>query len=182
MSDNKKNKRGLHLADLKKLEAEQTAKKLTKALDRFENGKLERLKEGTKLTRLNLATEAGVAKDTPFSRYREGHPQAHTYRFPEIVERFNRLRKNGRPEPQPEPNPDTVAELKDTISELRGALSASRCVANALDAQNVELKRSNSELEELASRLSDEKDEIMAELTKLRRLGISEVTTITAKK
>lgn len=173
MSD-KKNKRGSHLADLKKQEAEQTAEKLTKALDRFEYGGLERLPEGSKLTRLNLAKEAGVARETPFSRYRQDHPKAGEYRFPEVVERFKRLRKKGKV--VPEPRPDETAKLKAVIEELQNMLSASRYVANALDAQSIDLKRRNSELEELVSSLGKERDEINSELIKLKRKGIRQVS------
>jgi hypothetical protein len=172
MSD-KKNKRGSHLADLKKREAEQTDEKLTKALDRFENGRLERLPDDSKLTRLNLAKEAGVARETPFSRYRQDHPKAREYRFPEVVERFKRLRKKGKV--VPEPRPDETEQSKATIAELQNMLSASRYVANALDAQNIDLNRRNGELEELVSSLGKERDELNSELIKLKRKGISGV-------
>lgn len=173
MSD-KKNNRGAHLADLKKREAEQTAEKLTKALDRFEHGGLERLPEGSKLTRLNLATEAGVARETPFSIYRKDHPNAGAYRFPEVVERFKRLRKKDKQAPEPN-NPDEADQLKATNAELQTALSASRSVANALDAENVDLRRRNAELEELVSHISEERDSLRSEIIRLRRQSISEV-------
>jgi hypothetical protein len=180
MSD-KKNKRGAHLADLKKREAEQTAERLMKALDRFEHGGLENLKEGSKLTRLNLAAEAGVARETPFSRYRQDHPNAGACRFPKVVERFERLRAKGKRTPRPD-DPDEVAQLKAANVELQNALSTSRIVANALDAQNVDLRRRNAELEELVSRISEERDHLNSEIIKLKRQSISEVPAAFSKR
>jgi hypothetical protein len=172
----RKNKRGLHLADLKKHEAEQTAAKLMRALDRFEFGGLKRVPVGSKLTRLNLAKEADVAKDTPFSHYRQPHPKAGAYRFPDIVERFKRLRKQDKPEPTPEP--DEVAKLKATIVDLQTALSASRIVVNALDAQNVDLKRHGAELEELVSAIGEENENLKSEVIKLKRQSLRGIPTV----
>jgi hypothetical protein len=125
-----------------------TKVRMDEALDRFEHGRLIKLPEGSKLTLRSLSVEAGVSKDTPLSKFREGHPQVGQYRFPTVVKRFRELKKRG--------NKDDPENLKDKkIRELRDALAQSNRekqqlaeVNNELDAENYELRRRNKELEE----------------------------------
>jgi hypothetical protein len=72
--------------------AERTRMNLHRALDRFEHGKLINLPPGSKLTLRNLALEAGTDKNTPISRYGKSHPKAGEYRFPDVVERYVKLK------------------------------------------------------------------------------------------
>ncbi len=141
-------KKGAHLADWKKHESERTNAQLNEALGRFKSGKLMRLPKGAKLTRLNFATEAGVSKDTPFSRFRQGHPKAGEYRFPQVVDQFKRLREKLRAKPKEEARDEEIAKLKVTNAELERMLYASRCVVNAQDIKIDNLERRCRELEE----------------------------------
>lgn len=168
-------RRGSHLLDWKKKESEKTGEELDKALDRFKSGKLIRLPKGSKLTRSNLAAEAGVAKDTPFSRYRKGHPKARQYRFPQVVERFNSLREKKRAKPKGKTGTDEIARWKNTAEELDAMLCASRRVVNAQDIEIDKLRRRCRELEELTEKLGGECDSLKAEVVKLRRRGIKEI-------
>lgn len=168
-------KRGSHLADWKKKESRKTGEELNKALDRFESGKLIRIPKGSKLTRLNLAAEAGLARDTPFSRYRKGHPKAGEFRFPQAVARFNHLRAKSRRKSKGKAAADEIARLKTTVAELEGSLARSRWVANAQDVEIDRLKRRCGEFEELLASLGGECDDLRAELVKVRRQSIKGV-------
>jgi hypothetical protein len=169
-------KRGSHLADWKKKESKKTGEELNKALDRFECGKPIRIPKGSKLTRLNLAAEAGLSRDTPFSRYRKGHPKAGEFRFPQAVARFNRLRAKSRSKSKGKIAADEIALLKTTVAELEGSLTASRWVVNAQDVEIDRLKRRCDELEELVASLGGECDNLRGELVKVRRQSIKGVT------
>lgn len=168
-------KRGSHLAEWKRKESEKTGEELDKTLDRFESGKLIRIPKGSKLTRSNLAAEAGLAKDTPFSRYRKGHPKAGEFRFPHAVARFDSLRAKSRPKPKEKTGLNEIAKWKTAFTELEGVLAASRRVVNAQDIEIDKLKRSRGELEELVASLGAELDNLRAELVRLRRQGIKGV-------
>jgi hypothetical protein len=174
--------RGAHLAEWKKQEAKRTEEQLGEALDRFESCDLLHLPKGTKLTRLNLALEAEVSKDTPFSRYRAGHPNAGEYRFPKIVNRFIRLRRKRSPKVKEPTTGNEVKELKAQVEELKMMLSASRSVVNAQDIQIDDLKRRCQDLEELSTMIAEERDNLEAEFVKLRRQRIREVPSGKQKK
>lgn len=168
-------RRGSYLADWKKKESEKTGEELDKALNRFKSGKLIRLPKGSKLTRSSLAAEACVAKDTPFSRYRKGHPKAGQYRFPQVVERFNNLREKRRAKPKGKTGVDEIARWKNTADELDAMLRASRRVVNAQDIEIDKCRRRCRELEELTEKLGVECDGLKAEVMKLRRQRIKEI-------
>jgi hypothetical protein len=165
-------KKGAQLADWKKRESEQTSVHLNEALDRFKSGKLIRLPRGSKLTRLNLATEAGVSKDTPFSRYRKGHPKGGEYRFPQVVDEFIHLRQKRRAAPKGKTETNEITKLKATNAELESMLFASRCVVNAQDIEIVNLRRRSEELENLYSAMAEERTNLEAEIIKLKRQNI----------
>lgn len=133
--------------------AENTRKDLEKALDRFENGELQKHLPGTKLTVRTLAVESGHSKDTPLSRYGKGEPNAGEHRFPTVVSRFKKLTaKQGAAKGKE----TLIQKLRKTINELRKHLLQAVRANNLLDKENFELKRRNRELEEHNVRLREE--------------------------
>lgn len=157
------------LTDWKQAQAEHTRERLDSALGRFELGKLINVAKGQKLTRLALAKEAGVAADTPFSRYRIGHAKEGEYRFPEIVRRFDSLRGKLSSKDQNRSLRQNVKELKQTNKHLSARLEANRRVVNAQDIRIKELEVRNSELEELLLKCGNERENLEDELKRLRR-------------
>lgn len=166
--------KGTHLANWKREQAIGTGKRLEEALDRFRSGKLINLPKGAKLTRLSLAQEAGVAEDTTFSRFRKGHPQVGEYRFPEAVKEFNSLRDKLHFKKSQRSGKEEIAKLKRVIKELERSLSASRIVTNAQDIKISKLEASYEQLLKLYSTVTQERDNLEAELNKLRRRRIKE--------
>src|SRR5258708_70154 len=118
------------LTDWKQAQTERTRENLNAALGRFESGKLINFRKGQKLTRLALAMEAGVAQDTPFSRYRSGHTKEGQYRFPEVVARFEALRRKLSRNTGAVSLREKVKELKQTNRYLSVRLEANRRVVN----------------------------------------------------
>jgi hypothetical protein len=140
--------------------AESTRRRLNEALDRFKGNKLRRIAAGSKLTVRNLAAEAepdedgtAVSKDTPLSRYPKGHPKQGEYRFPDVVSRFGKLTKK---QERKEAKEGLIVKLRRIIRHLRRRLLDSVRANNLLDAQNVDLKRRNDELEKDNARLREE--------------------------
>lgn len=151
LMDSASKQRGIGLAGWKRNQSERTRKQLSVALDRFESGKLINLPSGEKLSRRSFAREADVAEDTPFSRYRPGHPKAGEYRFPDVVSRFELLRKKGFRRNNDRSLRKNIIELKGTIRDLEERLEANRRVVNAQDIRICELETRNTELEKLYS-------------------------------
>jgi hypothetical protein len=163
-----KKERGAELVDWKQKQSEGTRQFLEAALNRFESRKLINFPNNQKLTRLSLAKEAGVAEDTPFSRYRPGHPKAGEYRFRDVVRRFEALRKKfSRRDLGPELKKKN-AELKTSETQLKNLLEASRRVVNAQDIRNGELELRNQDLEERLSQAIEERDRALKELQSSR--------------
>jgi hypothetical protein len=167
--DSKRRKKGSKLADWKRQQSEHTHEHLDAALDRFEAGDLSHVPKNQKLTRLALAKEAGVARDTPFSRYRSGHAKASEYRFPEIVRRFELLRKKSSEREPKRSAKEEITELRGTVGHLDDRLKASRRVINAQDIRIVELELKNRDLEKLFSEAVAERQKLEKELKSLRR-------------
>jgi hypothetical protein len=174
----KQDKRGTQLSVWKRKQSERTRQQLDAALDRFESGELINLPAGQRLTRLSFAKEACVAEDTPFSRYRPGHPKEGEYRFPEEVRRFELLRKVKSRRDVGSLLKKKNAELRDTVRQLERKLEASRRVVNAQDIKisELELKVSelelrNRDLEKLYSEASKERNEAKKESKVRRRRG-----------
>lgn len=137
---------------------ERTRLELHAALDRFEHGQLIHTPRGSKLTLRNLALEAGgKSKDTPLSRYPKNHPRAGEYRFPDIVERYHKLkaRKNLR-QFNVDPKDEKIQELYQMIKSQKEDNVLLARSNNELDAENYELKRRNKELEEQLGKLRKE--------------------------
>lgn len=157
--------RGTELAAWKRKQSEHTREQLSAALDRFESGKLIHLPKGHRLTRLNLAKEAGVTKDTPFARFRSGHPKAGEYRFPEEVRRFEVRRKKTSPRNVVPSLRKEITKLRASVRQLEEMLKASRCVVNAQDIKLSELEMRNRDLEKLYSEAVKERDEGIRNVT-----------------
>lgn len=168
--------RATKLKDWKRRQSEDTRKRLDDALDRFESGKLVNLPRGQKLTRKALAAEAGVSADTPFARYRLGHPQAGQYRFPEVVWRFKLLRKKALPRNSSLSLKKQVTELKVTNKHLGVQLRASRTVVNAQDIRIGELELRIREIEELLSEVIAERDSLEKQLKTVRRRRLKDAS------
>lgn len=159
--------RGTGLAIWKRNQSERTREKLSAALDRFESGKLINLPSGQRLSRLSFAKEAVVAEDTPFSRYRPGHPKAGEYRFPDVVSRFEVLRKRVSRRKVDLSLRKRITELGTTIKQLEKRLEANRRVVNAQDFKISELESRARDLEELYSQASRERDSLQKEIRRL---------------
>jgi hypothetical protein len=134
--------------------AENTRMQLDQALDRFANNSLIHLPPESKLTVRNLATEAGVNKDTPLSRYPKGHPKAGNHRFPLVVKRFKKLKK--KVTPPVDTKDEDNQKLRERIKEQDLQILLSARANNQLDAENVEVKRRCDELEKDMARIRDE--------------------------
>jgi hypothetical protein len=128
--------------------AERTGRKLSDALDRFQNHKLVNLKAGAKLTVRNLAIEAKVSKDTPFSRYRNGQANAGEYRFPYIVD------KN--------PRDNKIRELRQLLKAKDKLLLSQARAINQLDAELYDTKNRNQELEDQLAQLIRENMKVIS--------------------
>jgi hypothetical protein len=150
-------------------ESQRNEKSLLAALDRFKSKRLEVVPQGSKLTRLNLAIEGGVSRDTPFSRYKKDHEKAGQYRFLSVTKQFFDLREKRNAKPKDLKQRDAIKELKVTVSELEHSLATSRSVANALDAELDQTRIRTKELEELSSSLAEENDVLRNEVLKLRK-------------
>ena len=138
-------------------------------MDRFESGKVIHVPKNQRVTRAALAKEASVAEDTAFSRYRSGHAQTGQYRFPDIVKRFELLRKKSSGHDVRDSLKKETTGLKATVKNLEAMLKASRRVVNAQDIKIVGLEMRNCELEKLASEATEERDTLEKELKNLRR-------------
>lgn len=152
--------RGTGLTVWKRNQSERTREQLSAALDRFESGKLINLPSGQRLSRLSFAKEAVVAEDTPFSRYRPGHPKAGEYRFPDVVSRFEVLRQKISRRKANLSLRKKITELGTTIKELERRLEANRRVVNAQDIKISELELRNRDLEQLYSQATKERDNL----------------------
>jgi hypothetical protein len=130
---------------------------------------LEILPKHSKLTRLNLATEAGVSRDTPFSRYRSGHEKAGQYRFPQVTTEFFTFRQKKKLKPKDAKYRAEVQSLKIKTAELERLLALSRGVANALDAELDNSAIKVKELETLTSELAAQCEELKMEIMRLRK-------------
>src|SRR5712692_8631136 len=150
--------RGAQLKTWKRKQAERTREQLHAALDRFESGKVVHVPKSQGVTRAALAKEASVAEDTAFSRYRSGHVQTGQYRFPDIVKRFELLRKKSSRQDVRHSLKKEIIGLKATVKNLEAMLKASRRVVNAQDIKIVDLEMRNCELEKLASEATEERD------------------------
>src|SRR5437764_10264588 len=139
--------RSAQLKEWKRKQAERTRKQLHAALDRFESGKVIHVPKNQRITRAALAKEAPVAEDTAFSRYRSGHAQAGQYRFPDIVKRFELLRRKSSRLDVSHSLKKQITAMKATVTSLEAMLKASRRVVNAQDIKIVDLEVLNCELE-----------------------------------
>ncbi len=138
-------------------------------MDRFESGEVIQVPKTQRLTRAAFAKEASVAEDTPFSRFRPGHPQQGQYRFPDAVERFNALRDKSTRQNDRHSLKSKIRDLGVTVKDLRGRLKASRRVVNAQDIEIVELQMKNVDLERLALEAVEERNRLEQEVKALRR-------------
>lgn len=161
--------RGRHLAELKFNQSQKNEKSLLEALDRFKANRLKVLPKGSKLTRLNLAIEGGVSKDTPFSRYRKDHQRAGQYRFPAVTKQFFALREKRNTKPRNLKHLIEIKELKTKLEGLELSLTLSRSVVNALDTEVDNLRIRTKEFDELNSSLAEENEALKGEVLKLRK-------------
>ncbi len=163
--------RGSQLAAWKRKQSERTREQLNSALDRFGSGKLVNLPAGRKLTRISFAKEAGVAEDTPFARYRAGHPKAGEYRFPEEVRRFEGLRKDTSRRNVGPSLKKKISELRAEVRHVEKSLVASRRVINAQDIKISELEMRIRDLEKLYSEAVKERNKLGPKLNVARGRG-----------
>jgi hypothetical protein len=170
MAGSAKGKRNINkLSDWKQAQAERTRDRLEAALDRFESGKVINVAKDQKLTRLALAKEAEVAPDTPFSRYRIDNSRAGEYRFPEVVGRFDALRKRLSGKSRDRSLREEVKELKQANKHLNARLEANRRVVNAQDIKIEELETRMRDVEELLLQRSNKLEAAENELRRLRK-------------
>jgi hypothetical protein len=109
------------------------------------------------LTLRNLGLEAGKDKNTAISRYREPHPNAGQYRFPDVAGRYIKLKARlANPKPSGNQKDEKIRELREAIKIKDEELLLSARVNNQLDAENSELKRKKRELENEVARLRQE--------------------------
>ncbi|MCI0557099.1 MAG: hypothetical protein MN733_01280 [Nitrososphaera sp.] len=142
--------------------SEHTRIELHRALDRFEHDKPINLPPSSKLTIRNLALEAGVSKDTPLSRYRKDQPKAGEYRFPDIVDRFSKLKAKKSTRPSTDDLREAkIQELRQTIEALEEKIRLLARTNNQLDAEVHEMRWRCRELEEQNVRLRRENIKIL---------------------
>lgn len=148
------------LAERKK-RAKETNKRLHEALDRFEIGSLLRIPVNSKLSIRNLAIEATVNKDTPFSRYKESSNLVGKYRFPSVVKRFKEIKarielKNKKFKPQ-----NRIAKLQNTIRDYEDKFVKQARITNLQNQRIVELEKYCRDLENQLSILRSEKPKVL---------------------
>lgn len=167
-----RNKKGAHLKELKLTESLRTHSALGEALKRFKSGKLSNLPAGSPLTRLNLSLEAAVSRDTPFARYRSGTDKIGEFRYPDIVDEFNLLRKSLKGDKNVRSDKQIIRELKKEIRNLYSLLSKSREVVNVQDILirdlNEQVISQREDLERQNKKISD----IEKEAAELKRSGM----------
>lgn len=137
-----------------KVETTGVNKKLHAALDRFEQNRLEVVNPGSKLSLRSLALEAGVNKDTPFSRYKKDTPFYRKYRYPEIVSRFNEIKNKLTKETKNKTS--EIEKQKALISNYESKFLQQARVINQQDERIVELERYSRELEAQIKKLKQE--------------------------
>lgn len=147
MEKNLRNSRVSPLLAEREQLAASTNKRLHEALDRFEQNCLKVIPLGTKLSLRNLALEAGVNKDTPFSRYKNISVLAGNYRFPEIVARFKKLKSQVEISANKNNLKNQLTELRETIREYEKKFIKQCRVINEQDYRIVELETYCRELE-----------------------------------
>jgi hypothetical protein len=155
------NKKIVPLLVERKERAEDTNKRLHQALDRFEHNRLEVIPVNSKLSLRNLAIEAGVNKDTPFSRYKKGSISAGTYRFPEVVARFKEIKAKAEGRNQKNGFKNQIDELRNTIHDYENKFLQQARIANQQDQRIIELEKYCRDLESQISNLRQEKSKVL---------------------
>lgn len=145
----------------RKERAIETNKRLHQALDRFDKNCLQVIPANSKLSLRNLALEAGVNKDTPFSRYKKDSDRAGNYRFPEIVSRFEELKAKTEDRNRKNSSKNQIDELRNIIKDYERKFIQQARIANEQDQRIIELENNCRELESTIVKLKQDKLKIL---------------------
>lgn len=145
--------------------AERTRITLHRALDRFESHRTVNVPVGTKLTVRTLAEEAYVSKDTPLSKHRRGQHLSQ-YRFPDVVERFNRIKEKSKDKKQ---NMSVERQLRNDIENLYNYTKAQAREQNRLQAELTDALKTIRALEKSNAAIRAENDHLHSENERLKR-------------